>query len=741
MKIKTLLKILSVLFAFTYLSASAETKTDVWTFDKKTVTSSTYVKKGNYTEYLPDGWYAPTSDYAFQIEPLDGKQYLAFKAYSDFNTKFIPFYAHGGTITIKARSKWDGYSYSIYVYKATRDGDSFTAGSNLITAIVTSATDQNLTYTLPEDGYYALSGEIGAYILSITNTYEAAVTTTYTVSGSVIDADGNPVEGATVSLPGANAQTDAEGKYSIEGIEDGTYDLTVSKEGFENTTASVTVNGADVTVDPITLQLVKWYIGGFVQDYNYNKVAGANVQLYDGDTILSEVTTDAEGNYRFTIPAEDKNYTLKIQAEYFNAYSTSLSVKQSLLNNEKVRVFNPMIQAIKVTFNITVKDTWNQPVTGAAVTLNGPNIDNKTVSQSGNNGLFVLRNLAAYDVRDYEYTWTVSAEGYENASGTVVFNGENVYAEATLIPTGMTVISGKVTDTDGNALANAHVSLTIGDATTAVATVDTNAEGYYSFARTDLEAPASIEVSLTNYESDTKGIAEITPNANNVCDFTLVPLVYTYTATVKNQDGDALADATVTFDGNELTGENGIFKTTIAAADAADREIPVEISCLGYVTQNVNLTFTADIDQTYTLVKADAGESAVVIEVYDKTDNPINDATVTVSNDDFSTTAEFDSDGVYVAMIPNTYNGAEFTIKVDAHGYVIATKQFTFEGEESSHVFNLEEAEGNGVNEILDELDGEAKVFTIDGLRIEVKKGERLPAGFYIVNGRKLIVR
>lgn len=35
MKIKTLLKILSVLFAFTCLSASANTKTDVWTFDKK----------------------------------------------------------------------------------------------------------------------------------------------------------------------------------------------------------------------------------------------------------------------------------------------------------------------------------------------------------------------------------------------------------------------------------------------------------------------------------------------------------------------------------------------------------------------------------------------------------------------------------------------------------------------------------------------------------------------------------
>lgn len=705
------------------------------------MTSNTSINADNYTEYLPDGWYALSYKWGFSIDPLDGKQYLACKANTDFNTRFIPFYAHGGTITIKARAKYDGYSYSIYVYKATRNGDSFTAGSNLITATVTSTTDQDVTtYTLPEDGYYALSGENGAYILSITNTYEAAVTTTYTVSGSVIDADGNPVEGATVSLPGANVQTDTEGKYSIEGIEDGTYDLTVSKEGYQNATASVTVSGGDLTVDPITLQLEKWSIAGYVQDSNYTHIPGAAIQLYDGDTMLAESTTNETGNYSFEIPAVEKTYTLKIQAKYFKDYSIAVKVIKNGLNN-KVCTRNPMLDAILVSFSLAVKDTWNQPIHGANVRINGETLNDIAVYETGNSGTYLLRNKRAFNLKDYEYTWTVSADGYENASGTVVFNGENVYAEATLIPTGTTVISGKVTDTDGNALADAHVSLTIGDATTAVATVDTNTEGYYSFARTDLEAPASIEVSLTNYESDTKEIAVITPNANNVCNFALTPLVYHFTATVKNQSGDVLPEATVTFDGNALTGENGVFTATIAAADAAGREIPVEIACEGYVTQNVNLSFTDNIDATYTLVKANAGESDIVIEVYDQQNIAINNATVSISNEAYSVTATFDSDGVYLAKIPNVYKDQEFTIKVEAHSYKTATKNFIFTGAETSETFTLEEEQGNGVNEILDELDGEAKVFTIDGLRIEVKKGERLPAGFYIVNGRKLIVR
>lgn len=53
----------------------------------------------------------------------------------------------------------------------------------------------------------------------------------------------------------------------------------------------------------------------------------------------------------------------------------------------------------------------------------------------------------------------------------------------------------------------------------------------------------------------------------------------------------------------------------------------------------------------------------------------------------------------------------------------------------------LEKKDGDGVEGILDNIDGDTVIFTVDGLRVEVKEGATLPAGLYIVNGKKLVVR
>lgn len=742
MKTKLLLKIFSVLFAFTCMSASATT--DVWTFDKAEPTGAGWVNSGNYTTYLPGGWYAPSYGWTFQIVK-DGDTQVLKSGVPDYymSERYQPLYAHGGSITFKMKKANTVTATEFYIWKANKNGDSFTLGEKIVNETLSLGQDEwtESTFTLPEDGYYAFSVVTQTMILSVTNTYEGAAVT-YTVSGTVVDEAGAPVADANVAVGSASAITDAEGKYTIAGLADGTYDLVASKSGYENATASVTVSGADVTVDPITLSAVKWYLGGYVQNSNYAHVPGVAMQLYFGDELVGETTSDSEGNYRIAIPAEEKAYTLKMQAEYYKDYTNTVSVRESWLNADKVRIYNPSLEPKLVSFNLTVKDTWNQPVNGADVTINGENLANVKVYETGNSGVYVLRNKRAGDLKDNEYTWTVTAEGYDVATGTVVFNGNDVNRSVTLIPTGMTVISGTVTDTEGKAISGAHVSLTIGAAAVPAASIDTNAEGFYSFARNDLEGSATIEVETDYYGSETKQVTEITPNANNVCNFTLTELVYTYTATVKNKGGDFLADAKVVFDGTALTGENGVFSTSMKAKDAAGREIPVEITCEGYQTQTFSVMLNRDINETYVLAPTEVAMTFVQITVQNKESAGIEDADVRIYSDDIEVEVENWGQGDYFASIPTDANmGKTFTVEVKATDYKDYTTTFELGASEIDLVVVLEKSDGDGVEGILDDIDGDTVIFTIDGLRVEVKEGNRLPAGLYIVNGKKLVVR
>ena len=58
------------------------------------------------------------------------------------------------------------------------------------------------------------------------------------INGTVRDASGTPLPGATVTLTGperdetVTATTDTEGRYRFEGVAAGTYSITFSREGF-----------------------------------------------------------------------------------------------------------------------------------------------------------------------------------------------------------------------------------------------------------------------------------------------------------------------------------------------------------------------------------------------------------------------------------------------------------------------------------------------------------------------------
>ena len=97
---------------------------------------------------------------------------------------------------------------------------------------------QNVTDVLVKDIHY-------------TGQAEAAV---YQVTGKVLDAQGSPIEGAKVTIGGTTVETNAEGTYTVE-LPDGTYTVTVVKDGYMNGSGSITVSGQDAAVGDITLDV------------------------------------------------------------------------------------------------------------------------------------------------------------------------------------------------------------------------------------------------------------------------------------------------------------------------------------------------------------------------------------------------------------------------------------------------------------------------------------------------------
>jgi len=70
-----------------------------------------------------------------------------------------------------------------------------------------------------------------------------------TIEGVVTNEAGDPVSGATVTVDGETVTTGSDGSYSFE-VDEGTYTITVSKSGYDETSASMAATGdGDYTVD------------------------------------------------------------------------------------------------------------------------------------------------------------------------------------------------------------------------------------------------------------------------------------------------------------------------------------------------------------------------------------------------------------------------------------------------------------------------------------------------------------
>jgi len=138
------------------------------------------------------------------------------------------------------------------------------------------------------------------------------------VSGTVYEAGSGqtPIVGATITTTKNGAvtgttETDAEGKYSISGLEPGTHRITATKQGYEPSgEQSVTITAGGNATRQILLTPIKGSISGKVLDADSaDPLSGVMVEAFlGGASVGSDVTAD-DGTYSIT-GLDDGTYTL-----------------------------------------------------------------------------------------------------------------------------------------------------------------------------------------------------------------------------------------------------------------------------------------------------------------------------------------------------------------------------------------------------------------------------------------------
>jgi hypothetical protein len=150
---------------------------------------------------------------------------------------------------------------------------------------------------------------------------------------SAVDQDGNAIEGATVSVDGQSAQTDANGIATFADLEVGTYDVTVEAEG-ESATASATVEADSTTTTEVSVELPPetGSLEVSAVDQDGNAIEGATVSV-DGQSVQTDasgVATFADlvvGTYDVTVEAEGKSESASATVEADSTASTEVSLK------------------------------------------------------------------------------------------------------------------------------------------------------------------------------------------------------------------------------------------------------------------------------------------------------------------------------------------------------------------------------------------------------------------------------
>lgn len=485
-----------------------------------------------------------------------------------------------------------------------------------------------------------------------------------TVNGIVTDQNGNAIENATVVIRSKDdpalafgGMTGPDGKFSV-GVVDGSYTVDAMFE-VDNVhiyhaigTVDVTILGDDV--DGLGLVIPRYVLSGkTVRDGDDAILTDVDVTLaYPDGTVIGEVQVDEDGKFEFTVWT-DSYVVIGTMGD------DTVRVNVTVDSDESVTLKLGSV----MTLSGTVRDAEGNLVTDGIVHYTGPK--SGTV-YTNDEGVYSITLTAADFGR---YTLYAEAAGASSDAKSVDVRTDTVL-DLDLNPVAsedqLWTLGGIVTDNEGNRLANTIVTLAYGDDKTKTLVTSTNKDGAYRFQVEDgtyyLTAVYESENGYS-YETNAETVAHVTGGDNKDVNL-VIRLAHDFTVSVIDTNGDAVANADVTYsgasNGTVRTGESGIVSLKLAGGDYEfQASIGNRESSVAHVSimQAGELTLVIDLVGLGTNEpEVEASDLTISGIVHDKDGNLIEGATVVLEklvgeDGDESWTAwdetESDGDGYY----------------------------------------------------------------------------------------------
>ena len=382
--------------------------------------------------------------------------------------------------------------------------DSFTVGSDGTFSFRVSA--GTFAIKANADGYAGTSKSITVVVGKTYSIDLGRINTLYgSITGKVVDADGNAVSGAVVNLTNMDGAGDAvtlstneNGEFSSSIVPIGTYTVSITKSGYIDVVCNDVPIVGGRTYDVGTKALVSGTAGitGRVVlegASNYSGVTVSATSLTDASRFYTTTTTD-DGAYYF-MSIESGAYSLKIQKD---GYITDSTQQVSLIagNVSQVKTITLKSESSTVTGSVSLEGSSSS--IGVEVLL--VSTDNKRFSTTTDyNGRYVFNN-----VKTGKYELILSKDGYANVSikDLYVEKGVEKALDAIVMNIAFTSVRGQVSLEGRTDLSGALVTATNISNTDIIYSAITNSQGVFTFAKM-YSGEYSIAVSCSGYSTAT----------------------------------------------------------------------------------------------------------------------------------------------------------------------------------------------------------------------------------------------
>ena len=348
--------------------------------------------------------------------------------------------------------------------------------------------------------------------------------------------DGDPISDVSVSIADSQTTTtDSEGIAQFGELSRGTYDVTVSREGYATRSTTVTVEDGQQQAREITLSRPEGSIVG---------VNGVPDEYQPGIEISPVVTVrntgDSEATFELTMATPSgieaqtdptQTVTLAPGAETTIEYRTELygtdtdrivQFELATANGDVVDSTGKRVEYTDTVVAVQVLDSTETPVEGAAVSvLSEPNS-----TQTNSDGRARLTSLVPGEhiveitppgITSGKQTVTINVAGGESTETTVQINRAGTISGTVVDETGDPLSDGLVTINEQSAFINEDgtFSFDIQFAAGKSYTVDVTQDGDSLYRQDISVSPGSNDVSLTvETDNDGGGGWQIIDNAN-----------------------------------------------------------------------------------------------------------------------------------------------------------------------------------------------------------------------------------